>query len=315
MTKNHMHVQDGIGGKWTQVPNEIIRAGKDVFATTGEKMTYISLLSYAFQIEQEARPSQKTIANDVICSDRAVRNHLKTLEEKGFLQKAGYHDDGIVIWRVVIPPHLRVKWLRDQLAKEEQKMEAAGNLPDPENKPDAAPTEQPKPAAKQKKKLDKSVAVHPGDDEIPFDEIIAHLNKVTGKSYDAMGAENRFHIRARWNDGYTLEQFKKVVDVKTPQWIDEAKTNAWLRPKTLFGPKMVDYVNENPKPQQPKKSSYIRNESDFIAGRKEENSGRFITDPNGRVWDLENEQDKKEFEEEKQRLLAEIQGFIQKKAQ
>lgn len=82
------------------------------------------------------------------------------------------------------------------------------------------------------------------DDPTPYKEIIQYLNKKTNKSYKFSAYQNRKLIKARWNEGYTFEDFKKVIDNKTNEWIDDQKMNKFLRPTTLFGNKFDQYLNE-----------------------------------------------------------------------
>lgn len=76
-------------------------------------------------------------------------------------------------------------------------------------------------------------------------QIIGYLNEKTGKSFKAEAAEARRHINARLNDGFTLEDFKTVIDNKTCQWLNNAEMNKYLRPMTLFSTKFESYLNEN----------------------------------------------------------------------
>ena len=81
------------------------------------------------------------------------------------------------------------------------------------------------------------------EDPVPYLEIIQYLNLKTGKEYkNAKG--HQAHIKARWNDGYRIEDFKKVIDNKVHSWKDDPMAEGWLRPRTLFGPKFDDYLNE-----------------------------------------------------------------------
>ena len=82
------------------------------------------------------------------------------------------------------------------------------------------------------------------DDPTPYKEIIQYLNSKTNKSYKFSAYQNRKLIKARWNEGYTFEDFKKVIDNKTNEWIDDQKMNKFLRPTTLFGNKFDQYLNE-----------------------------------------------------------------------
>ena len=62
-------------------------------------------------------------------------------------------------------------------------------------------------------------------------------------------------IRARIEEGYSLEDFKRVIDVKHDEWCHDPKFHKFLRPRTLFDPiKFVDYLNQhyNPKPLEKK---------------------------------------------------------------
>ena len=51
------------------------------------------------------------------------------------------------------------------------------------------------------------------------------------------------HIRARWREGYRLEDFTRVIDAKCEEWLD-SDMEKYLRPQTIFGPKFESYANE-----------------------------------------------------------------------
>lgn len=80
--------------------------------------------------------------------------------------------------------------------------------------------------------------------QIPYQEIIEYLNKKTGKKYSHKAKGNQQMIRARFNEGYTLDDFTKVIDIKTIEWIDNPKMVAYLRPTTLFNEKFDIYLNQ-----------------------------------------------------------------------
>ena len=82
-------------------------------------------------------------------------------------------------------------------------------------------------------------------EEIPYKEIIDYLNKKTGRRFPASAKRNREPIHARWRDGFRLKDFKRVIDNKCFSWGNSLKMSPFLRPTTLFGPKFVDYLNEN----------------------------------------------------------------------
>ena len=82
-------------------------------------------------------------------------------------------------------------------------------------------------------------------EEIPYTQIIDYLNKKTNQNLRATTKAYRRLIKARWNDGYKLDDFKTVIDNKSFEW---QGTEFWkfMRPKTLFSASHFDdYLNEN----------------------------------------------------------------------
>lgn len=76
-------------------------------------------------------------------------------------------------------------------------------------------------------------------------EIINYLNQKTGKSFKATTAGSKRHINARLKDGFTINDFKAVIDNKTSQWLNDSEMNKYLRPSTLFASRFESYLNEN----------------------------------------------------------------------
>lgn len=81
-------------------------------------------------------------------------------------------------------------------------------------------------------------------DPIPYKEIIEHLNNSLGTNYKHTTVETRKHIKARFNQGFTIDDFKTVIDKKVLLWGNDTKMSAYLRPETLFGTKFEGYLNE-----------------------------------------------------------------------
>ena len=73
-------------------------------------------------------------------------------------------------------------------------------------------------------------------------EIIAYLNDKLHTKYSAKSAANVRLIIARLKDGYTVENFKTVIDKKYSEW-NGTEFAAYLRPQTLFGTKFDSYLN------------------------------------------------------------------------
>jgi len=73
-------------------------------------------------------------------------------------------------------------------------------------------------------------------------EIIKYFNEKTGKNFRI---DPKNSINARLNDGFTVEDCKKVIDIKTATWLNDSKMNTFLRLETLFRPtKFESYLNE-----------------------------------------------------------------------
>ena len=75
---------------------------------------------------------------------------------------------------------------------------------------------------------------------------IAYLNQVANKRYKFVDKTKRL-LLARFKEGYALEDFKQVIDIKTAEWKDSPEFSKYLRPETLFGSKFDGYLNQKPK--------------------------------------------------------------------
>ena len=87
------------------------------------------------------------------------------------------------------------------------------------------------------------------DDVIPYSEIISYLNEKANRGFKNVDANKRL-IKARWKEGYKLEDFQKVIDNKVLDWtgktINGQPAEKYLQPSTLFGTKFDNYLNEKP---------------------------------------------------------------------
>lgn len=90
-------------------------------------------------------------------------------------------------------------------------------------------------------------------DHIPYQEIMSYFNQQAGTSYRASSKATQRLISARTNEGFTVNDFKKVIDIKVANWKDDPKMSKYLRPATLFGTKFEGYLNEPMPAKQPPK--------------------------------------------------------------
>lgn len=89
----------------------------------------------------------------------------------------------------------------------------------------------------------KTLSGNPTVSPIPYKDIIDYLNQKTGKHYKHTTNKTKEFIKARWNQDFNLDDFKKVIDIKTAEWLN-TDSDKYLRPETLFGTKFEGYLNQ-----------------------------------------------------------------------
>jgi len=77
-------------------------------------------------------------------------------------------------------------------------------------------------------------------------EIVSFLNNVTSSNFRASSDKTKSLIKSRLRENYTIDDFKKVIEVKHSQW-NGTEHEKYLRPETLFGNKFEGYLNESNK--------------------------------------------------------------------
>lgn len=94
-------------------------------------------------------------------------------------------------------------------------------------------------------------------DSPPYQEIIDYLNEKAGKRFK-VNEKTKAHINARVNDGYTLADFRAVIEKKVAEWRG-TEMDKFLRPETLFGTKFESYLNQNETVRKKAKSTGFSN--------------------------------------------------------
>lgn len=83
-------------------------------------------------------------------------------------------------------------------------------------------------------------------------EIIDYLNIKTNKRYTYSNKSINRYITGRLNDGFTVDDFKTVIDKKYDEWIG-TEFEQYLKPTTLFAPShFEEYLNQ---PEKKKKDT------------------------------------------------------------
>lgn len=76
--------------------------------------------------------------------------------------------------------------------------------------------------------------------------IVDFLNGKAGTNYKHTTGKTQSLIKARINEGFTLDDFKQVITNKCNAWL-HTDWEKYLRPETLFGTKFESYLNEKEK--------------------------------------------------------------------
>lgn len=73
--------------------------------------------------------------------------------------------------------------------------------------------------------------------------IIDYLNQKLNTRYRYDNTKTQAHIKARFNEGFIVDDFYKVIDTKYNEWFGTEQA-IYLRPETLFGTKFESYLNQ-----------------------------------------------------------------------
>lgn len=90
-------------------------------------------------------------------------------------------------------------------------------------------------------------------------EIVEHLNLRIGSKYKHTTKVTKESINARLKEGFTLEDFKCVIDKQHEKWLG-TEYEQYLRPQTLFGTKFESYLNAPAKKQSSNGWNYLDEE-------------------------------------------------------
>lgn len=74
-------------------------------------------------------------------------------------------------------------------------------------------------------------------------DVISYLNEVAGTNYKVDKVDTFKLVKRLFDDDYSLEDVKTVIDKKFNEWKD-TKYIQYMRPSTLFGKKFDDYLNQ-----------------------------------------------------------------------
>lgn len=132
--------------------------------------------------------------------------------------------------------------------RERQKLLASGSVTSNDTVTDSNATEEDK---EEERERDKEI----------YKSIVSHLNQRAGTAYKPTSKKTQSLIKARLNEGFSLDDFMRVIDNMCAEWLNDAKMQDYLRPETLFGTKFESYLN-----RKTKRITQRRSEADDLDG-------------------------------------------------
>lgn len=251
-------MNDGFSGSkiFLYIPIEISR-DKDLLQKPKSILLMGEILSM-INATGEFYMSNKEIAKRLDCSKVTVSDYLKLLEQKKLIKrKTITGENNAIVGRTISLGDALVKpTLQPQLSALDEGSKA--HLTQPSK---AHLTTLVKPALHKYNKIithsnntDKesvergaAKADHhraPEKSKVPYKKVIDYLNKKTGSHYLPTTKSYRSKIKARFNEGFTLQDFKAVIDKKCQEWLTDDRMVNYLRPETLFSTKFQSYLNQ-----------------------------------------------------------------------
>lgn len=93
-------------------------------------------------------------------------------------------------------------------------------------------------------------------------EIVAYLNEKANRSYRYHNTNTQKLITARLNEGFTVDDFKAVIDYKCKEWLNNKEMEQYLQPSTLFALSHFENYLQNAKSSNGKTTTSV---SDYYA--------------------------------------------------
>ena len=176
----------------------------------------------------------KTLADELGFEESTVQLALNALErfemvisDQGYFTIAGWmeHQNIDGLEKIKEQNRLRQKkWYDNQKA-----------LPQPNVRSNVSLT--------QPNATDRDIEEDKETDKEIYKTVVSYLNEKAGTKYKATTPKTKTAIKARLSEGFTVDDFRTVIDKKCTEWLGDDKMEKYLRPETLFGTKFEGYLN------------------------------------------------------------------------
>lgn len=175
-------------------------------------------------------------------SEKSVTHNLKKLLDAGLIEKRTHYERGCTIndYRAI------------RSARHRGEETSLGGKKVPSTGEESSPVrgEESSPHTIEVDNLVDTIDIVPQSDSGSgsIAAIIDYLNERVGTHYTYRNKSINGLINARLSEGFTIDDFKTVVDNKVAEWTG-TEWAKFLRPKTLFAPShFEEYLNQSPQP-------------------------------------------------------------------
>lgn len=189
-----------------------------------ELLIYACIYGFSQAEDQVFSGGLQYLADWTNSTKQGVMKCLKSLVEKGYIAKSDKVING-------------VKFCEYRATKFNAGMQQSCTGGIKQNLPGGIKQNLPNNLSPDKQGLDNK------DNKKYYVEIVSYLNEKAGTAYRASTKATQQHINARLSEGFTVEDFFKVIDSRCAEWMGDPKMAQYLRPSTLFGPKFENYLN------------------------------------------------------------------------
>lgn len=186
--------------------------------------------------------SRKYLAAWCQTSEKSVTHNLKKLLDAGLIERRTHYERGCTIndYRAI------------RSARHRGEETSLGGKKVPSTGEESSPVrgEESSPHTIEVDNLVDTIDIVPQNDSGSgsIAAIIDYLNERVGTHYTYHNKSINGLINARLSEGFTIDDFKTVVDNKVAEWTG-TEWAKFLRPKTLFAPShFEEYLNQSPQP-------------------------------------------------------------------
>lgn len=186
--------------------------------------------------------SRKYLAAWCQTSEKSVTHNLKKLLDAGLIEKRTHYEHGCTI--------NDYRALRHAAPTGEETSLGGKKVPSTGEESSPVRGEETSPHTIEVDNLVDTIDIVPqkNSNSESIAAIIDYLNERVGTHYTYRNKSINGLINARLSEGFTIDDFKTVVDNKVAEWTG-TEWAKFLRPKTLFAPShFEEYLNQSPQP-------------------------------------------------------------------